>query len=65
MKKMKKYIRKTYRYFKETYKNKLIALAIIIGFGIIPGIVANDFTFLVFLLIFTIPLFFAKENEIR
>ena len=63
-KKMKKYIRKIYRYFKETYKNKLVALALT-ALGVITGIIGNDFTFLVWLLIFIIPLTFAKENEIR
>ena len=64
MNKMKKYIRKTYRYFEKTYKNKLVALALT-ALGVISGMVANDFTFLVWLLIFIIPLTFAKENQIR
>lgn len=49
------------RYFKETAKNKLSALAIV-GIGTVPMILDHDGTFMIFALIVAIPLFFAKES---
>ena len=49
------------RNIKRTYKNKIVALAIL-GIGMIPVWFFNDGTFLLFALIIFVPLFFAKVN---
>lgn len=51
------------RNIKRTYKNKIVALAIL-GIGMIPVWCFNDGTFLLFALIIFAPLFFAKVNYI-
>lgn len=48
---------------KKTWKNKLIAIAMI-GVGAIPAAIYNDGTVLVFMLMLGIPLFLTKENVI-
>lgn len=64
---MKRRIRRCYRRFKrymdETLANKILAL-ILVFIGVIPIWIIEDGTFLVLMLIFAVPLFFAKENEI-
>lgn len=51
------------RYFKRTYENKLVALALI-ALGFMSISFERDATFLVMTLIFGIPLFFDKKNWI-
>ena len=43
------------------FKNKLCAIAIIL-LGVVSNFISCDATFLVFALLFSIPLFFAKKN---
>ena len=45
----------------KTWKNKLYAL-VLLALGYLSVLVENDATVLVFLAMFAIPLFFAKEN---
>lgn len=47
----------------ETWKNKLCAIGLL-ACGGVPTLVANDATALVFIGMFAVPLFFAKENWI-
>ena len=58
---MKRYIKKIKHNFRKTYKNKLLAIVILL-LGVLSVGIENDATFLVFTLIFAIPLFLAKEN---
>lgn len=58
---MKRYIKKIKRNFRKTYKNKLVAIALLL-LGVLSVGIENDATFLVFTLIFAIPLFLAKED---
>ena len=51
------------RYMRETYKNKICALASVIV-GIIATFIFKDITVLVFMLLLGIPLFLAKKNYI-
>lgn len=51
------------RYLEETFKNKLYA-TILIMLGIIPTKIDGDATFLVLMLMFGIPLFFARKNVV-
>lgn len=53
--------KKVKRYFQRTYKNKLIALALITLGALSVGL-EKDITFLVFTLLIGIPLFFSKDN---
>lgn len=48
-------------YFKRTWKNKLLSVALLI-FGYISTIIDNDSTALIVIMLFAIPLFFAKED---
>lgn len=48
----------------KTLKNKLVAVALV-GLGSIPAVLYNDGTVLVFMIMFAIPLFVAKENLIK
>lgn len=47
----------------KTWKNKLSAIAML-GCGYVGVLIENDATALVFLAMFAVPLFFAKENWI-
>lgn len=58
-----KYITSVVLYLRETWKNKVIALALI-GLGLFSALLTGDGTGFVFLLLFAIPLFFAFENWI-
>ena len=51
------------RYLDRTFKNKLYA-TILIGLGIIGTKIDGDATFLILMLFFGIPLFFATENVV-
>ena len=53
--------RRRFRIKRELLKNKLYAL-ILIGIGWLSIIPERDGTFLVFALMFGLPLFFSKEN---
>lgn len=48
-------------YMKETKKNKLYALALF-ALGLFSSYVVKDATFLIFMSLIAIPLFFVKEN---
>ena len=51
------------KYLRRTYKNKAVALALaLVGYWSIG--IDNDATFFVFALLFAIPLFFARRNQI-
>lgn len=56
-----KYITSVLLYLKETWKNKLAAL-LMVAIGLIPVLLDNDGTFLVFVLLFAIPLFLTVED---
>ena len=62
-KKLRKYIRRLIRGERETIKNKLCAVALLI-LGTITAIISNDWTFFVFTAFLAIPLLLAKENYI-
>ena len=51
------------RYLKKTWKNKLISLALILG-GYLSMLISGDATFLFFILLIAVPLFFMKESAI-
>ena len=57
----RKYESSIVRYFKETAKNKISALALI-GIAAVPMVLDHDGTFMIFALIVAVPLFFAKES---
>ncbi len=53
------------RYIKRTWKNKAVALLLII-LGIVATVIDNDCTVLVFIsIVFVIPLWFEKHNRIE
>ena len=56
-------MRRFARYLDRTFKNKLYAI-ILIMLGIIPTKIDGDATFLVLMLMFGIPLFFATDNVV-
>lgn len=56
-----RYIKGLIRYFRRTAKNKIAAIAFILG-GAVPVMIDGDATALVFMSFFAIPLFFANEN---
>lgn len=58
-----KYITSVILYLRETWKNKICALALI-GIGVLTTVLSGDATALVFLLMFAIPLFLSFENWI-
>jgi hypothetical protein len=58
-----KYITSVILYLRETWKNKICALALI-GIGVLTAVLSGDATALVFLLMFAIPLFLSFENWI-
>lgn len=58
---MKRYMKKIKHNFRKTYKNKLLAIALML-LGVLSVGIENDGTFLLFVLIFAIPLFLAKDN---
>lgn len=60
---MRRYIKKIKHNFRKTYKNKLMAIALLL-LGVLSVGIENDATFLGFTLIFAIPLFFEKDNWI-
>lgn len=51
------------RHMKETYKNKICAIAII-ALGMVPIIIEGDATATVLLWMFAIPMFFARKSWI-
>jgi hypothetical protein len=51
------------KYLKRTYKNKAVALALA-GIGYLSIGIENDATAFAFLMLFAIPLFFARRNHI-
>ena len=57
-----KYITSVVLYLKETWKNKLFAMALIAG-GMIPVILEKDGTFLIIMMFFAIPLFLTVEDK--
>ena len=59
-----KYITSVVLYLRETWKNKVCALALI-GLGLLCGILTGDATGLVLVSLFAIPLFFVLENWIQ
>lgn len=63
MSKKSVYGRKFVKYIRRTFKNKVVALAMI-GLGVASRMLSDDATFLVFMLIFAIPLFFARKNYV-
>ena len=50
-----------HRYLRRTLWNKMMASAII-GVGIITALVDGDCTFLLFTLVFGVPLFFVRKD---
>lgn len=61
MRKLHKYIRRFVNHIRKTYKNKLLALAmLVLGALTIP--LENDLTAFILIAMFAIPAFFAKEN---
>ena len=60
---IKKSIKKLVKNIRKTFLNKVLAI-ILFGLGWLSMEVSNDATFLVFILLFVIPLFFSKENWI-
>jgi hypothetical protein len=58
-----KYITSVVLYLRETWKNKVCALALI-GLGVLSAVLTGDATGLVFILIFAIPLLLTMENWI-
>lgn len=56
-----KYMERFVGYLHRTFKNKLLAMLILVA-GVICTMIDNDATFLVFGLMFGLPLFFAKNN---
>lgn len=63
MSKKSMYGRSFVKYIRRTFKNKVVALAMI-GLGVASRMLSDDATFLVFMLIFAIPLFFARKNYV-
>ena len=61
MNKLTRSIRRFVRYIRRTWKNKLLALAMLV-IGIVSMKLTNDGTFLVFVLMTFGPIFFANEN---
>lgn len=51
------------KHLKNTWKNKLVSIALII-IGYLSTLPEKDGTAFVFILMFAIPLFFAKNNHI-
>lgn len=58
---MKKFTRKLKNYMRETYKNKLLALLMII-LGGISAVIDKDATAFVFILLIAVPIFFINKN---
>ena len=58
-----KYITSVWLYLRETWKNKVCALALA-GIGYLSAVLTGDGTGFVFILLFAIPLFLALENWI-
>ena len=56
-----KEIRIFVRHMQRTYKNKLAALAMFM-IGVVVANLSGDGTFLVFVLMFGLPMFFAKKD---
>jgi uncharacterized membrane protein YiaA len=56
-------IKEIAKYMRRTRLNKICALALI-GLGLISASISNDATFLIFTLLFGIPLFFSRRNWI-
>ena len=50
-------------YFKRTWKNKLISITLILG-GYLSMLISGDATFLFFILLIAVPLFFMSESAI-
>jgi Na+/H+ antiporter NhaD/arsenite permease-like protein len=63
MKKRNTYIKRFVRNIRRTYKNKLVAIALL-ACSLAPAILDNDGTALLFISMFAVPLFFAKNNWI-
>jgi hypothetical protein len=59
-----KYITSVVLYLRETWKNKVCALALT-GLGLASALLTGDGTGFIFLLLFAIPLFLAMENWIK
>lgn len=51
------------KYLRRTYKNKAVALALT-GIGYLSTFIDGDATAFAFLLLFAVPLFFARRNLI-
>jgi hypothetical protein len=56
-----KHTRQIAGYWKETYKNKLCAIVLLIG-GMLPILIDGDGTALLFFGCIAVPMFFAKKN---
>lgn len=54
-------IKRFTRYMRRTLKNKLLVMALLVA-GILSAVLSNDGTFLVFVLIFSLPMFMTKED---
>lgn len=58
---MKKISKNLVRYIRRTMMNKLCAIGLL-GLGWLSMTVSKDATFLVFTMLFAIPLFFSRKN---
>lgn len=56
-------MKKFWRYCYETRKNKLLASLLMLG-GVVTLIVDHDATFLIFVSLFSIPMFITDQNWI-
>ena len=58
-----RYIKGLIRYFRRTFKNKVVATAMLL-LGTVATMISYDATALVFLSLLAVPMFFANENWI-
>ena len=64
MNKFEMYLERFVAYIRETYLNKIVALAVIL-LGVLAMNVRGDGTFLLIALMFCVPLFFTTKNYIH
>lgn len=62
-KKNRKRRRSFMMYMQDTYKNKLTAI-VLMAISIVPILLDHDATLFVVMIVFAVPLFFAKDNWI-
>ena len=58
------YIARVVKYMRKTYRNKLVAMGLLIP-GVLAEMITNDGTALIFLMVFAIPMFFTNKNCIQ